>query len=91
MNYIPKSNERPVGVLYYVGVTDIVCNPLGVQRLRWRGNVEFHAVPWVDLPYETAADGPGGRVKSARALTLVELEEAGHLVSTPCVRSLPPG
>ncbi|KAI0173949.1 Alpha/Beta hydrolase protein [Pestalotiopsis sp. NC0098] len=84
LNYIPKSTERPVDVLYYVSVTDVVCNPLGVQQtlegLRWRGSVEFHAVPWVDLPYETAAHGPGGRVKSARALTLVELEEAGHLV-----------
>lgn len=87
LNYIPKSTERPVDVLYYVGVTDIVCNPLGVQQtlegLRWRGSVEFHAVPWVDLPHKTAAHGPGGRVKSARALTLVELEEAGHLVSLP--------
>ncbi|ETS76439.1 hypothetical protein PFICI_11826 [Pestalotiopsis fici W106-1] len=84
LNYRPSSTERPVDVLYYVGVADIVCSPLGVQQtlegLQWPGSVEFHAVPWADLPYKTAANGPGGRVKSAKSLTLMELEEAGHLV-----------
>ncbi|KAF7539551.1 hypothetical protein G7054_g2095 [Neopestalotiopsis clavispora] len=84
LNHLPKSKGRPVDVLYYVGVADIVCSPLGVQQtlkgLQWRGNVEFNAVPWVDLLYRTATDGPGGRIKSAKSLTLIELEEAGHLV-----------
>jgi carboxypeptidase C (cathepsin A) len=85
LNQLPKSKGRPVYVLYYVGVADIVCSSLGVHQtlesLQWRGNVEFNAMPWVNLPYRTAADGPGGRIKSAKSLTLIELGEAGHLVS----------
>ncbi|KAH6988556.1 Alpha/Beta hydrolase protein [Ilyonectria destructans] len=76
--------QRPIDVLLYVGVTDIICNPEGVyeglQHVEWDGRTPFRAVPWKELPWNTSSGLRGGRVKAVPNLWLAEIEEAGHMV-----------
>ncbi|WQF86073.1 Putative peptidase S10, serine carboxypeptidase, alpha/Beta hydrolase [Colletotrichum destructivum] len=77
-------SRRPLDVLLYVGVTDIICNPDGVlealRGIEWEGKASFRGTPWAELPWETSSGGRAGRVKSVPGLWLAEVEEAGHMV-----------
>lgn len=78
-------SKRPLDVLIYVGVTDIICNPDGVlealRNIDWEGKASFRGTPWAELPWKASSGGRAGRVKSVPSLWLAEVEEAGHMVS----------
>lgn len=89
---VPLSGGRPVDVMIYVGTTDIICNAEGVlaamTSVRWDGRTDFRAEPWVELPWTAEGGGRAGRAKGTKNFYLVEIEEAGHMVS--CLSSMTP-
>ncbi|KAK2728895.1 carboxypeptidase y [Colletotrichum kahawae] len=80
----PLKHHKPVDVLVYVGVADIICNADGVleglRQIRWNGRTPFRAAPWQELSWTSSNGGRGGRLKSVPGLWLAEIEEAGHMV-----------
>lgn len=78
--------EPGVDVLVYAGVADVSCNPRGllqaVERAKWDGQVELIRSNWQDLPWQTVNHGVAGRRKMVDGLWFVEVNDAGHYVST---------
>jgi cathepsin A (carboxypeptidase C) len=86
-------NHASVDVMIYVGKKDWIVTALGtgrmLERMRFNGYAEFRAQPKVTLPWNTKEGGPAGTVKKIDGLWFVELNEAGHLVSSMLLRRLP--
>lgn len=76
--------DANVHVLYYVGVQDWICNPLGTARMldsvRWAGHAQFRGEKLKPLPWKTKEGKVAGYMRSVEGLWLVELNGAGHLV-----------
>ncbi|KAK7008063.1 carboxypeptidase [Favolaschia claudopus] len=84
-NYIGGLLERGVRALIYVGTYDWTCNWVGNERwtraLEWSGQAEFSAEPL--RPWAIGNDFTKGRAgvsRSAKGLTFITIDEAGHMV-----------
>ncbi|KAL2684687.1 hypothetical protein Neosp_005772 [[Neocosmospora] mangrovei] len=81
-----RGSGRDIDVLYYNGVTDILCSSVGTQRmlenLKWPGEGLYRASPWATLSWKTVEGVSAGQLKRADGLWYAELENAGHLVPT---------
>ncbi|KAJ7073301.1 serine carboxypeptidase [Mycena belliarum] len=84
-NYVGALLERGVRVLVYVGTYDWICNWVGNERwtlaLEWSGAEAFGAQTL--HPWAVGGDFSGGRAglaRSARGLTFVTVDAAGHMV-----------
>jgi carboxypeptidase C (cathepsin A) len=82
-HYVAALLERGVQALIYVGKYDWICNHVGNEawttELEWSGREEFAKQPLKDW----SVDGktPAGSTRSAKGLTFLTIEGAGHLVS----------
>ncbi|KAJ6456224.1 serine carboxypeptidase [Mycena vitilis] len=84
-NYVGGLLERGIRVLIYVGTYDWICNWVGNERwtlaLEWSGQAEFAAEPL--RPWALGSDfskGRAGLARSAKGLTFVTIDAAGHMV-----------
>ncbi|KAJ7649434.1 serine carboxypeptidase [Mycena polygramma] len=84
-NYVGGLLERGIRVLIYVGTYDWICNWVGNERwtlaLEWSGQAEFAAEPL--RPWALGSDfskGRAGLSRSAKGLTFVTIDAAGHMV-----------
>ncbi|KAF7367689.1 Carboxypeptidase [Mycena sanguinolenta] len=84
-DYIGGLLERGVRVLIYVGTYDWSCNWVGNERwtlaLEWSGQAAFAAEPL--HPWAIGDDftkGRAGLARSAKGLTFVTIDKAGHMV-----------
>ncbi|KAJ7630217.1 serine carboxypeptidase [Roridomyces roridus] len=84
-DYLGALLERGVRVLIYVGTYDWSCNWVGNERwtleMQWSGREAFNKEalkPWAvgDL----AGNGRAGLVRSAKGLTFLTVDSAGHMV-----------
>jgi carboxypeptidase C (cathepsin A) len=81
-HYVAALLERGVQALIYVGKYDWGCNHVGNEAwttaLEWSGREAFAAQPL----REWIVDGKtAGSVRSAKGLTFLKVEGAGHMVS----------
>jgi cathepsin A (carboxypeptidase C) len=84
-DYIGGLLERGVRVLIYVGTYDWICNWVGNERwtlaLEWSGQAEFAAEPLRPWAVgDNFSKGRAGLARSAKGLTFVTIDEAGHMV-----------
>ncbi|KAJ7909462.1 Alpha/Beta hydrolase protein [Mycena leptocephala] len=84
-DYIGGLLERGVRVLIYVGTYDWSCNWVGNERwtlaLEWSGQAEFAAEPLRPWAVgDNFSKGRAGLARSAKGLTFVTIDEAGHMV-----------
>ncbi|KAH7001240.1 hypothetical protein EDB80DRAFT_686199 [Ilyonectria destructans] len=93
LQYSSRMQERggrPVDVLVYIGVTDIICNAGGVldalRTIHWTGRTPFRGAPWQELPWSASSGGRASRAKAVPNLWLVEVEEAGHMKADGSMR-----
>lgn len=86
-----RHGDSSVDVLFYAGVADIPCNPLGVTRLveniKWKYHGKWMGTAWKELQWRTIEGGRAGRTKGINGLHVVELEGAGHQVGPSCSRT----
>jgi cathepsin A (carboxypeptidase C) len=80
-HYVAALLERNIKVLIYVGKYDWICNHVGNEAwtldLEWSGHDEFSAQPL----REWRVDGKtAGTTRSAKGLTFVTIDGAGHMV-----------
>lgn len=72
-------------VIFYVGATDVICHAeevlASMTSVRWDGRTDFRAEPWMEPPWTAEVGGRAGRAKRTKSFDLVEIEEAGHMVS----------
>ncbi|RDW58513.1 hypothetical protein BP5796_12443 [Coleophoma crateriformis] len=78
------SKDPGIDMLYYVGINDWICNPIGVRRLleriKWKNHAEFRAMDMEILPWATKDGHKGTRAKKTDGLWYYEIQDAGHLV-----------
>ncbi|KAJ7057230.1 serine carboxypeptidase [Mycena amicta] len=84
--YVGALLERGVQVLIYVGTYDWTCNHVGNARwtlaLEWSGAEAFRAAelrPWA-IGGDLKKNGQAGLVRSAKGLTFLTIDKAGHMV-----------
>ncbi|PPQ70716.1 hypothetical protein CVT24_000832 [Panaeolus cyanescens] len=79
--YVAALLERGVKALIYVGANDWSCNWIGNQKwtldLEWSGSYEFRSQ---ELKSWTVGSHVAGLTRSARGLTFVTIDGAGHMV-----------
>ncbi|KAJ7612594.1 serine carboxypeptidase [Roridomyces roridus] len=86
-DYLGALLERGVRVLIYVGTYDWICNWVGNERwtlaLEWSGREAFNKEalrPWAVGGNFTGDKGRAGLVRSAKGLTFMTIDAAGHMV-----------
>ncbi|KAJ7615848.1 serine carboxypeptidase [Roridomyces roridus] len=85
-DYVGALLERGVRVLIYVGTYDWICNWVGNERwtlaLEWSGKEAFNKEalrPWA-VGGDLIGKGRAGLVRSAKGLTFLTVDAAGHMV-----------
>ncbi|KAJ8503551.1 hypothetical protein ONZ45_g10765 [Pleurotus djamor] len=80
VDYVAALLERGVRVLIYVGTYDWSCNWIGNEKwtlqMEWSGKEEFSKLPLREWTVDGAV---AGRVRSAKGLTFLTIEGAGHM------------
>lgn len=83
-HYVAALLERGIRVLIYVGANDWICNWIGEVRwtldLEWSGHEEFASQELRDWSLPGSAKR-AGLTRSAKGLTFLTLDGAGHMVS----------
>jgi hypothetical protein len=78
---VGEALKQGIRVTFYYGMQDTACNYVGgyhmAEALQWPGASEFSSVPFEDL---IIGGVTSGKIKSARGLTFMQVENAGHMV-----------